>query len=149
MLVRDGVAEEIRVLTGGGTVDEITPPTGDEKNKAPSVMEGADEEISPLTGDETNKASSVMEGADEEISPLTGDETNKASSVMEGADEEITGPDGGSDESAPEMSCTDSEKMSLTGEIAETGSETDWTELEKVLIVEELNDEENNEAREG
>ena len=29
-------------------------------------MEGADEEISTLSGDETNKASSVMEGADEE-----------------------------------------------------------------------------------
>jgi hypothetical protein len=54
VLVRDGVAEEIRVLTGGETVDEITPLTGDEKNKASSVMEGADDEISPLAGDETN-----------------------------------------------------------------------------------------------
>jgi len=101
VLVRDGVAEEIRVLTGGETVDEITPLTGDEKNKASSVMEGADEEISPLSGDETNKASFVMEGADEEIT------------------------DGGSVEQTSEMNCNDLEKMSFVEEVEETELETD------------------------
>ena len=57
VLVRDGVAEEIRVLTGGETVDEITPLTGDEKNKASSVMEGADEEITATDGGSAEKTS--------------------------------------------------------------------------------------------
>jgi hypothetical protein len=131
VLARDGVAKEIRVLTGGETVDEITP----------------------LTGDEKNKASSVIEGADDEISPLTGDETNKASSVMEGADEEITATDGGSAEKTSETSCIDLEKMSFVEEMGETELETDWTELEKVLIVggptEMSFKEENNDNREG
>ncbi len=57
MLVRDGVAEEIRVLIGGETVDEITPLTGDENNKASSVMEGADEEITVTDGVSAEKTS--------------------------------------------------------------------------------------------
>jgi hypothetical protein len=93
VLMRDGVAEEIRVPTGGEPADEITPLTGDEKDKAPSVTEGADEEISPPTGDETNKASSVMERADEEIT------------------------DGGSAEKTSEMSCNDLEKLSFVEEV--------------------------------
>ena len=127
--MRDGVAEEIRVLTGGETVDEITPLTGDEKNKASSVMEGADEEKGPLTGGETNKASSVIEGADEEL-------TN-----------------GGSAEKISETSCTDFEKISFAEEIGETELETDWTGLEKLLIGGEPTEmsfkEENNDNREG
>jgi len=101
VVARDGLTEEIRVLTGGETVDEITPLTGDEKIKASSMMEGAAEEISPLTGDETNKASSVMEGADEEIT------------------------DGGSAEKTSEMNCTDLEKMPFVEEVGETELETD------------------------
>jgi hypothetical protein len=131
VLVRDGVAEGIRVLTGGETVDEVTP----------------------LTGDETIKVSSMMEGIDDEISPLTGDETNKVFSVMEGADEEITATDGGSAEKTSETSCTDLEKMSFAEEIGETELETDWTGLEKILIGGEPTEmsfkEENNEDREG
>ena len=131
MLVRDGLTEEIRVLTGGETVDEITP----------------------LTGDEKIKASSMMEGAAEEIRPLTGDETNKVSSVMEGADEETTATDGGTAEKTSETSCTDLEKMSFAEEIGETELETDWTGLEKILIGVEPTEmsfkEENNEDREG
>jgi hypothetical protein len=83
-----------------------------------------------------------MEGFEDEISSLTGDETNKVSSVMEGVDEKITATDGGSDESTPEMSCTELEKMSFWGEfekmLAGTALRSCWIELDEKSVEGEI-----------